>query len=367
MQLNVTMPEPYRRNRKTSSQAIDAKFEAQKLAFAPIAFQATKALRDLGILTVLQNANISGLSISEISKALGLSEYGISTLLEVGVVLDLVQINKNGKYVLCKVGDFILNDEMTRVNMDFVNDVCYQGAFYLEESIKQEKPVGLKVFGDWGTLYQGLTRLPDHVQKSWFEFDHYYSDLAFPKALPIVFANFPKHIFDIGGNTGKWVLQCLQYDPDVRVTILDLPGQLAKAQQNIEKSGLQSRSSLYEIDILDPASKLPDGADTIWMSQFLDCFSKVQIISILKKVASAAKAGCYIYILEPFWDMQKFKAATYSLNHTSLYFTCMANGNSKMYSFEEMNYCIQEAGLKIEQAYHDLGDHSYSLLQCCIS
>jgi hypothetical protein len=33
---------------------------------------------------------------------------------------------------------------MTNVNMDFTNDVCYEGMFTLTDSIKQGKPTGLK-------------------------------------------------------------------------------------------------------------------------------------------------------------------------------------------------------------------------------
>jgi hypothetical protein len=360
-----SIPQPYRRARKNPS-AIEAKFEAQKLAFAPLAFQATRAMRNLGILEALYNCEDS-LSVEDICQQLKLSEYTVSTLLEVGDSLGLVLAEEDGTYSLGKVGDFILNDEMTRINMDFVNDVCYQGAFALQESFVAAKPLGLKVFGEWDTIYQGLSKLPEKAQKSWFAFDHYYSDIAFPKALPIVFANSPKHIFDIGGNTGKWALQCLKYNSDVEVSIFDLAGQLAKAEENITKAGLQERSHFCTLNMLDAANELPSGADVIWMSQFLDCFSKEQIVAILRKVAKAASPDCSIYILEPFLDMQKFKASTYSLNHTSLYFTCMANGNSKMYSFKDMEECIIKAGLRVAKAHHDLGDNAYSLLECRIS
>ena len=37
---------------KDMYRAVDAKFEAQKLAFAPLAFQAVRALRDFGTLGV---------------------------------------------------------------------------------------------------------------------------------------------------------------------------------------------------------------------------------------------------------------------------------------------------------------------------
>lgn len=362
----LKMTEPYRRKRKSSSQIIDAKFEAQKLAFAPLAFQAAKALRDLGILQELYQAGDHGVTVAELVKLVNLSEYAITTLLEVGISSNLVSTNASSRFIIGKVGDFILNDKMTRINMNFVNDVCYNGAFYLEQSLKDGKPHGLQTFGKWDTLYQALAILPENVQKSWFEFDHYYSDLVFPHALPIVFNKNPKHIFDLGGNTGKWAMECLKYNQDVKITILDLPGQLSKAKENLKISGYDTRCELYAIDILDKNNKLPKDIDVLWMSQFLDCFSKEQIIYILSKIRQEAGKHCQIYILEPFWDRQQFKAAAYSLNHTSLYFTCIANGNSKMYSYSDMKECIEKAGLKIQTEYHNLGDNQYSLLHCCI-
>lgn len=359
------MTAPYRRERKNKKPALEAKFEAQKLAFAPLSFQAAKTMRDIGILAELQKAGEAGITALSIIKSLKLSEYTVNTLLEVGVVTDMVTLH-DGKYKLAALGNFILNDEMTRINMDFVADVCYQGAFHLKESFLNEKPEGLKVFGKWPTVYEGLAHLPEHVQKSWFAFDHYYSDIAFPAALPIVFARKPKNIFDIGGNTGKWALECLEYNNDVHVTILDLPGQLAKAEKNLKQKGFGKRSSFHEINMLDKAAKIPKGADVIWMSQFLDCFSKEQIIAILKKAASAIDKNARVFILEPLWDTQSFKAAAYSLNHTSLYFTAIANGNSKMYSADEMRECVREAGLKIAAEHHGLGENEYSLLECSL-
>ena len=63
--------------------------------------------------------------------------------------------------------------------MDFVHDVCYKGLFHLEESIETGKPAGLKELGDWPTVYEGLSQLPPDIQKSWFAFDHFFSDMLF--------------------------------------------------------------------------------------------------------------------------------------------------------------------------------------------
>ncbi|MDA3850310.1 MAG: hypothetical protein PF447_03480, partial [Spirochaetaceae bacterium] len=46
--------------------AVDAKYEAQKIAFAPLAFQAARSLRNLGILQLLFNAGEQGVSIDEL-------------------------------------------------------------------------------------------------------------------------------------------------------------------------------------------------------------------------------------------------------------------------------------------------------------
>jgi hypothetical protein len=281
----------------------------------------------------------------------------------VGAGIGLVYLNDQNKYVLTKTGLFILEDEMTRINLDFVNDVCYQGSFFMQEAIREERAAGLKVFGQWKTIYEGLSKLPKKVQKSWFDFDHYYSDAAFPYALPIVFKNSPKNLFDIGGNTGKWAVSCLDYDKNVTVTIVDLPGQLKKAQENLVAKKLDSRAKFCEADMLDEKTQLPKNADAIWMSQFLDCFSKPQIIQILKKAKMALNQNGSLYILEPFWDKQRFAAAAFSLNHTSLYFTTMANGNSKMYSFNEMIDCINQAGLRLEEAFFNIGENEYTLLR----
>jgi hypothetical protein len=43
---------------------------------------------------------------------------------------------------------------------------------------------------------------------------------------------------------------------------------------------------------------------------------------------------------------------------TSLYFACLANGNSRMYSSDEMRACVQRAGLRIEREVERLtGSH----------
>lgn len=334
--------------------ALEAKTEAQKLSFAPIVFHTARTLRDLGILNALDIAGESGLCAHEIHTQTGVSEYGVKVLLDMAISANIVLWNKPN-YCLANLGFFLLHDGMTRANMDFTADVCYAAMMHLTESIKEGKPAGLKELGDWETIYQGLSQLPEQAKQSWFQFDHFYSDRSFPVLLERVFASKPKHLVDIGGNTGKWAMQCCQYDPDVEVTIVDLPQQLEMAMSNASEHGFAQRIHPYPANMLDQAQSLPENADVWWMSQFLDCFSPMEILSILQRVRAQLKEGSVVYILELFWDAQKYDAASYSLNATSLYFTCLANGNSRFYRSDDFLEIVAAAGLEVEERTDNIG------------
>lgn len=343
--------------------SLKARYEAQKIAFAPVVFQAVRLLRDLNILKVIEAAGKTGLKTEDIAEQTGVSCYGVTVLCETGLSQDVLEM-KDDCYVLTRVGHFLLNDELTKVNMDFIHDVCYEGLFRLDQAIEEGKPSGLEVFGRWPTIYEALSQLPAKAQKSWFAFDHFYSDAAFPDALPYVFDLKPRSLLDIGANTGKFAIQCVLHNPDVHVTMMDLPGQLAKAKENIVAQGVGDRITQYPIcDLLDPSSEFPRGFDAVWMSQFLVCFSEEQIVSLLERGKGALAPQGNLFILDTYWDRQQFEIAAYCLINSSPYFTAMANGNSRMYRFSKIEEFIKTAGLRIESVDDGLGT-GHTLIRC---
>lgn len=342
--------------------AFEAKATAQWIAYGPAVFQAARVLRNSGILKVIEESKTDGLTIEEIAEEVKLPVYGVRVLLESGLSIGLVLVNEK-KYTIAKTGHFILNDPLTKANMDFVQDVCYQGLFSLDKSIETGRPEGLSTFGEWKTIYEGLSQLPEHVKESWFGFDHYFSDDAFPLVLPKVYQNGIKKLLDIGGNTGKWAIASVKYKNDNLITIMDLPGQLNVAKARIHELGLDERVSFIEANILDETVKFPKGFDAIWLSQCLDCFSEAEIISILRRCYDALDENGYVFILEPFWDKQRYEIAAFCLQQTSLYFTAIANGNSQMYSAETFLVCVDKAGLEIIEQTDNIG-LSQTLLKC---
>ncbi|MDR0564424.1 MAG: hypothetical protein LBG78_05760, partial [Azoarcus sp.] len=341
---------------------LDAISEAQRIAFAPIVFQAVGSMLDFGVLAFL-NEQDEGATPEEVANKCGISAYAANLLLEMGTV-GRILLHENGRFYLGRAGKFLLGNTMTVANFDFVRDVCYSGMEKLTEALKTGQPAGLRVFGNWPTIYPALSQLPEPAKTSWFAFDHFYSDAAFGAALKPVFELRPRLLYDIGGNTGKWALRCVAHDPNVRVAVLDLPPQVALLEKNLIGKPGADRIRGIGVDMLGDAP-LPEGeADIWWMSQFLDCFSEEQVVSILSKIRTAMKPGAKVCILEPFCDRQTYPAGEFSLVAGSLYFTALANGNSRFYRSDAFTHLLTKAGLRIESETNKLGVGEHTLLVC---
>lgn len=342
---------PFNFSERTAQEAI---YEAQKIAFSPMTFQAVRIAWKRGLLETLSQHE-QGLSPKELSKLISMNLYGVRVILESCLSIGVVKF-KEENYFITKTGLMFLHNEMTQINMNYNHDVNYQGVFYLEESIDSATPTGLnKIFGHWPTIYPALTSLPEKARKSWFEFDHYYSDNAFPVVLPHVFKSNPVKLMDIGGNTGKFSITAANYNEKVHITILDLPEQLSVAKTHICQAGFKKRISTNPINMLDHSKKLPLGFDVIWMSQFLDCFGDEDIIAILKRTSQAMSKNSRLFVLETYWDNQRFEEAAFCVVNTSLYFTAMANGNSRMYKLSDMLLFMKQAGLEVINKVENVG------------
>lgn len=345
--------------------------EAQNMAhiysWGPVVFQVARLMRKYGVFQFLSEHN-EGFTAAEIAAKTHLSGYAVKCLLEASLTMHTVLYDKaSNRYKLAKTGWFLQNDPLIDVNINFNHDVNYEGWFCLDKAMEEGKPAGLKHFGPWTTIYEALSSLPENVQKSWFDFDHYYSDNSFKDAADIIFADKEdKHLLDVGGNTGKFARFITANKLQAKVTVCDLPQQLAMLKEQTKGHVGESRIQGYAMNVLDKHEHFPKNAyyDVIWMSQFLDCFGPAEIISILQRASEIMDDNNRLYIMETLWDRQKYAPAAFCLTMTSLYFTAMANGNSKMYNTDDMFGLVQEAGLKIEKIYDHIGMGGHSILVC---
>lgn len=339
---------------KEGLNTLDARFEAQRIAFAPVVFQAVLTMRRTGVLAALVEKRDCGLTSEEIGARCGLSHYATTVLLETALSAGVV--NRTGaNWVVTKTGHMLERDELTKVNMDFIADVCYDALAHLGAALEQGRPAGLPELGNWATLYEGLSTLPEPARTSWFAFDHFYSDSAFPAALEILSSEGVGSVADVGANTGRFAMAFLRRNPQARVTLIDLPEQLALAKRNLANADLISRVAFHPCNVIEGEQAFPTGVEAFWMSQFLCCFSEDQAVSILERAATALDAGGNVYVLDTFWDDQKYDIAAYCLINTSPYFTAVANGSSRMYKAVDIIELAGRAGLRLTKTFRDLG------------
>lgn len=345
--------------------AREAQRAAQFIAWGPAVFQVSRIMVEKGILDMLRDAD-NGLTLEEIAAKANITDYAARILLEASLSIGTVLVDPDtDRFSLSKTGWFLITDASTKVNMDFNHYVNYLGFYDLDKALDEGSPAGLLRLGNWPTVYEGLSQLEKRVSKSWFDFDHFYSDTSFSEALNKVFDRPVSSLMDIGGNTGRWALQCVNHDPKVEVTIVDLPQQIGLMKDNIAGQPGAERIRGCGANLLDPNTKLPADRhyDVVWMSQFLDCFSEDQIVSILRRVAEVADSDTRVVIMETLWDRQRFEPAALCLTLTSVYFTAIANGNSKMYHSDRFIGLIEKAGFVVAEIADNIG-LGHSILTC---
>lgn len=327
-----------------------ALLDANRIAFGPLMFQAARSLLKRGVLAALQARAGARCGVAELAADTGLSAYAVRLLVDAGASLGLV-LRDGDDYRLSKTGFIWLTDETVQVNADFVHDLCYQAFFHFDEAVTSGRPAGLSVFGDWDTIYPALAELPEPARGSWHRFDHRYSDAALPEAIAVLARISPQNVLDVGGNTGRFARALATHLPSARVSIVDLPGQIARARAALEDTD----TGFIALDVLDTNAELPAGFDAVWVSQFLDCFSEEQVVVLLRRLRAALAVGGSLFVMEPCPDEQRFEAAAHSLNATSLYFACIANGYSRLYFGSDWERMFAAADLRIVERTGGLG------------
>ena len=99
--------------------AVDARYDAQRIAFAPVVFQAARVLRDRGVLRHLLDAGDAGCTLAALGAATSLSPYALTVLLETALSAEIVAragTAEDPVWIVTKVGYFLERDRMTRVN-----------------------------------------------------------------------------------------------------------------------------------------------------------------------------------------------------------------------------------------------------------
>ncbi|HXK18364.1 MAG TPA: methyltransferase [Polyangiaceae bacterium] len=103
-----------------------------------------------------------------------------------------------------------------------------------------------------------------------------------------------KTLVDVGGGHGALLLSCLQRNVSQRGILFDAPAVLAKAQPQLEASGVADRCELVSGDFF---GSIPRG-DGYIMKYILHDWSDEEALRILRSIHRAAAPGTPLFVLE---------------------------------------------------------------------
>ncbi|MEU6128482.1 methyltransferase [Saccharopolyspora sp. NPDC047091] len=96
-----------------------------------------------------------------------------------------------------------------------------------------------------------------------------------------------ERVLDVGGGKGVLLAEILERHPDLRGTLVDLPGPAAAGERYLESRGVRDRADVVAGDFFDP---LPPGADAYVLCDVLGDWEDEDAVRLLGRCAEAAGA-----------------------------------------------------------------------------
>ena len=147
-------------------------------------------------------------------------------------------------------------------------------------------------------------------------------------------------IMDVGGGTGAFLAAVGASNPDIAMTLFDLPAVAPAAQTRFEDLGMGDRLTIAPGSFRD--DELPGGADMISLVRVLYDHSDDTVRALLRSVHAALPEGGRILVSEPMTGGAKPQRAGDA--YFALY--CMAMRTGKARSGAEIATLLAEAGFE---------------------
>ena len=106
-----------------------------------------------------------------------------------------------------------------------------------------------------------------------------------------------RHLMDVGGGDGSFLVAVAGRLPDLQLTLFDLPAVAKMAQSRFAASGLSGRARAVGGSFL--TGPLPSGADVISLVRVVHDHDDPQALTILRAVRAALPPGGVVLLAEP--------------------------------------------------------------------
>jgi len=148
-----------------------------------------------------------------------------------------------------------------------------------------------------------------------------------------------RRVVDVGGGKGTTLAFLLRTNPDMRGTLVELPGPAERARQKFEDEGLSARTTVVMGSFFDP---LPAGADVYWLSAIIHDWGDADAATILRRCAEAAGRTGRVLVAESLLDPTQDLAG---MSGFDLFMLVCCGGRER--TLEEYTALGRQAGLSV--------------------
>ncbi|MBP6975517.1 MAG: methyltransferase [Candidatus Moranbacteria bacterium] len=318
-----------------------------------IFFQTLRTAVQLGLFSLLTKEG--SLTRREIARHLGIAEQPARIMVLGLTVVGLLR-KRGNRYSNTYLSGLLFDQNSPRKISAYVelqHRAMYKGLFYLLESVRENKNVGLQVFpGNEATLYERLAHDPE-TENIFQEAMQELSVQANENMVRVIDMKDIKHLVDVGGGDGTNIIAIAQRWPHLHATVFDSPTVSEIARKNIAASGLQDRLDVVPGECFTDA--FPQGADCLLFGHFFTIWGEKKDRELLRKCYDSLPSGGKVII----FNMMQHDNETGPISAAvgSPYFLSLATGLGMLYTWREYEAWMRKEGFISIERHRLLHDH----------
>ena len=155
-----------------------------------------------------------------------------------------------------------------------------------------------------------------------------------------------RHLMDVGGGDGSFLLAAAERSSTMRLTLFDLPAVAERARARFAAAGITMRADAVGGDFRD--TPLPAGADLITLVRVIHDHDDSVALALLRAVRAALPAGGVLLLAEPMAETPGAQAA--GDGYFGMYLLAMGQGRPR--SVAVLTAMLREAGFDTVRLQH---------------
>jgi len=284
------------------------------------------------------------LTLQELNAHIRIDEQSIRTLFMGLTSLRLVQ-KEGDRYANSRVIEELIAGgdwEVFKALVMFQAYIVYPGQIDYLESLIAGQNVGIRRYpGEGDTLYEKF-RFDPRTKNIFYLYMNRYSDYAIPYVLAKVDFSSARQVLDVGGGGGSNAIALAAKNPQMEVTILDLPAAKQICEEQISRHGLSDRIKFVACDIFK--DWFPKGFDDVLFFHELMIWNHSQIRYLLEQAHNSLGETGRVVIVGSVSNDSEDGPVMAALD--TVYFRSVAAGHGMVYPWKDYERILLDVGFR---------------------